>query len=240
LQLLIELHTAAGDRRAALVASDRLLHEHPRAQRSAPALLGHARLLEELGQGARARPVLQKVVEQGGGEVAAEAAYRLGQALSAEGQHAVAVEWYLTAAYAGERSTWEHRALLGAGRSLTALNEPKEALIAYWKLLPGRGGLDAVADRELSGEAAFRAGEILRGANLHADALEMFQTSAYLTPGSLAEHRALLAALACAVAIGDRQAAEAISRRLQQAGGSGSSAAVEGTVGSAAPAAIAR
>jgi len=253
LRLLIELHTAAGDRRAALVAYDRLLQEHPALQRSPALLLAQARLLEDLGYRARARSVLAKVVEYGRDDVAAEAAYRLGQVLSADGQHAAAVEWYLTAAYAAERSVWERQALLGAGRSLTALNETKEALAVYWKLLPGRGGLDSVADRQVSGEAAYRAGEILRDADLHADALVMFQTSAHLTTGSPAERRALLAALPCATAAGDRQAAEAIFRRLQQAGAtdiqigearrilrvSGDVGPTE-TVGGAAPAAIAR
>jgi tetratricopeptide (TPR) repeat protein len=217
LQLLIELYTATGDRRAALVAHDRLAREHPRLQRSA-SMLAHARLLEELGQGARARPMLQQVVERGQGEVAAEAAYRLGQSLSADGQHAAAVEWYLTAAYSAERSAWGRQGLLGAGRSLTALNETREALAVYWKLLQDRAGLESAADREIGGEAAYRAGEILRGADRHADALAMFQTSARLTAGSPAERRALTAALPCATAIGDRPAAEAISRRLQQVG----------------------
>jgi hypothetical protein len=140
--------------------------------------------------------------------------------LSADGQHAVAVEWYLTAAYLAERSVWGRQALLGAGRSLTALNETKEALAVYWKLLSGRAGLESAADREIGGEAAYRAGEILRGADRHADALAMFQTSARLTAGSPAERRALSAALPCAAAIGDRQSAEAIQRRLQQTGAS--------------------
>ena len=248
LPLLIELYTATGDRRAALTAYDRLLQADPRLQRSAPALLAQARLLDDLGQAARARPVLEKVVELGRGEVAAEAAYRLGQTLSANGQHAAAVEWYFTAAYAAERSTWERQALLGAGRSLTALNETKEALAVYWKLLPGRAGLESVPDRDISGEAAYRAGEILRGADLHADALAMFQTSAHLTAGSAAERRALLAALPCATAIGDRQAVEVINRRLQQAAAAdpqlgeagrsprGGSAAETTTGGSALPA----
>jgi tetratricopeptide (TPR) repeat protein len=252
LKLLVELYTATGDPRAALPAYDRLLREDPRLQRSAPALLTYARLLEELGQSARARPVLEKAVELGRGEVAAEAAYRLGQTLSANGQHAAAVEWYLTAAYAAERSTWEHQALLGAGRSLAALNETKEALAAYWKLLPGRAGLDSVVDREISGEAAYRAGELLRGADLHADALAMFQTSAHLTAGSPAERRALLAALPCAAAIGDRQTVEAINQRLQQAAATepragetrpplrGGGAVGEGTTGGSALPAIAR
>ena len=69
---------------------------------------------------------------------------------------------------------------------------------------------------------------------VHADALVMFQTSADLTAGSPAERRALLAALPCATAIGDRQAAETIFRRLQQAGVTGPQ------IGGAAPVASCR
>jgi tetratricopeptide (TPR) repeat protein len=162
--------------------------------------------------------MLQKVVEASEGEVAAEAAYRLGQGFDRENKHAAAVEWYLTAVYVAEQSTWARQALLGAGRSLTKLNEKKEALAVYWKLLPGAGGPDSAADRGISGEAAYHAGEILRDADHHADALVMFQTSAQLTAGSPAERQALLAALQSLAGAGDRQAAEVIYRRLQQAG----------------------
>jgi tetratricopeptide (TPR) repeat protein len=218
LLLLTEIHTAAGDRRAALAAYDRLSREHPRLERSAPSLLAHARLLDDLGQAERARPLLRRVVEQSTGEPVAEAAYRLGQGLSAEGQHAAAVEWYLTAAYAVERSAWARRAWLAAGSSLTALHETREALAVYGKLVPARPGIDVPGDRESSGEAAYRAGAILRDARRHAEALDMFVTSAHLTAGLPAERRALVGALQCLVATGDRASAEAIYRRLQQAG----------------------
>jgi len=218
LLMLAQMHTAAGDRRAALAAHDLLQKDFPRFPRSARSLLSHAQLLDDLGQSRRARPVLQKIVEVSDGEVAAEAAYRLGQGLSAEGQHAVAVEWYLTAAYVAERSTWGRQALLGAGRSFTALNETGEALATYWKLIAARPGINQPADREASGEAAYRAAEILHGVNLHAEALDMFQTSARLTAGLPAERRALLGALHCVAGGGDRKTAEALYRRLQQAG----------------------
>jgi tetratricopeptide (TPR) repeat protein len=218
LLLLTEIHTAAGDRRAALAAYDRLAREHPRLERSAPSLLAHARLLEEVGQAERARPLLRRVVEQSDGEPVAEAAYRLGQGLSVEGQHAAAVEWYLTAGYAVERSSWARRAWLAAGSSLTALHETREALAVYGKLIPARPGIDVPDDRETGGEAAYRAGAILRDARRHAEALDMFVTSAHLTAGLPAERRALVGALQCLVATGDRASAEVIYRRLQQAG----------------------
>jgi tetratricopeptide (TPR) repeat protein len=218
LALLAQAHTAAGDRRAALRAHDRLQRDYPRYPRSARALLLHAQLLDDLGPRERARPMLQKVVELSEGDVAAEAAYRLGQSLSAEGHHATAVEWYLTAAYAAEQSTWGRHALLGAGQSLTMLNETKEALAVYWKLLPGETRAASVADHDVAGEAAYRAGEILRAAELYSDALALFLTSARLTSGLAAERRALLSALQCAAKAGDGEAAEGIYRRLQGAG----------------------
>lgn len=218
LLLLTEIHEAAGEPHAALAVYDRLLQEHPRVDRSAPSLLKHLRLLDELGQSSRTRPVLQRLVEVSSGEVAAEAAYRLAQGLRAEKQYAAAVEWYLTAAYVAEGSRWAQLALLGAGESLTALDETKEALTVYRKLLPERPGVDPPADREASGEAAYRAGEILVGAGLHEEALDMFVASAHFTTGLPAERRALVGVLRCLVATGDRAGAEAIYRRLAASG----------------------
>jgi len=217
LLLLTELHAATGDRRGALAAYDRLFRDHPRLERPARSLLTHAQLLEDAGQPRQARPVLQRVVEVAQGEVYAEAAYRLAQTFSAEGQHATAVEWYMSAAYTAERSRWGQLAWLGAGRSLTTLNETGEALAAYWKVIAARPGIGVAADRETSGEAAYRAGEILRDTDLHDEALDMFMTSAHLTAGLPAERRALLGALRCLVVTGDRKSAEAVYRRLLSA-----------------------
>jgi hypothetical protein len=164
------------------------------------------------------RPVLRRLVEVSKGEAASEAAYRLAQGLRAEGQHAAAVEWFLTASYMAEGSRWSRLSLLGAGASLTTLDEKKEALAVYRKLLPARPGVDAPADREASGEAAYRAGEILSGAGLHEDALDMFVTSAHFTAGLPAERRALVGVLKCLVATGDRASAEGIYRRLSASG----------------------
>jgi tetratricopeptide (TPR) repeat protein len=108
--------------------------------------------------------------------------------------------------------------LLGVGHSLAALNEAKEALAAYRKLIPASRELEQSEDREVSGEAAYRAAEILHGVNRRAEALAMFKTSARLTAGLQTERRALLGALQCVAGAGDRQAARGLYQRLQQIG----------------------
>jgi tetratricopeptide (TPR) repeat protein len=211
LLLLADYHEAAGDRRAALSAYDRLLREHPRLERAPRTLLAHARLAEEVGPPGQARRVLQKAVESSKGEEAAEAAYRLGQSHRAEGQHAAAVEWYMTAAYLAERSRWGSQALLAAGSSLSALGENREALAAYLKLVTN--------DRETGGEAAYRAGEIYRNAGRHDDAVKMYMTSVQLTAGTAAEPRALVGAIRSLAATGDRAGAEALYERVLKSSG---------------------
>jgi TolA-binding protein len=229
LQLLAEVEEAAGNRREALTAYDRLLREHPGAERSAGSLLAHARLLESFGQPERARALLQRIVTASSGEVAGEASYRLAKTLSAQGQDAAAVEWYLTAAYTAEGSRWERPSLLGAARSLTALGRTGEALVVYRKLtsLPTGAADDTVPaaaaspslaperrDRE-AGAEALRLADTLQDAGDHKAALEMYMTAAYVTAGGPTEARALLGALRSLVASGDRPSAEAIYRRLE-------------------------
>jgi tetratricopeptide (TPR) repeat protein len=182
------------------------------------ALLLLAELHTTAGERAAARAVLRRAVERSTGEAAAEAGYRLGEMARTEGQHAAAVESYTKAAHAAKGSRWARLSLLGAGASLTALQEPKKALATYWQLIPRRPGIDPVADREASGEAAYRAGAILRDAGLHREALDMFVTSAHLTAGLPAERRALVGALQCLVATGDRASARKIYRRLADSG----------------------
>jgi tetratricopeptide (TPR) repeat protein len=183
------------------------------------ALLLLAEIHEKKGDRTAARAALQRLVHLSRGDTAAEGAYRIAEGLKAEGRHAAAVEWYLTAAYVGERTRWGRLSLLGAGRSLTALRETSQALAAYWKLVARRPGFDPTEDRESSGEAAYLAAEILRNGGLHEDALEMFATSAELTAGTAAERRALLGALQSFVALGDRASADATYRRLSSTPG---------------------
>jgi tetratricopeptide (TPR) repeat protein len=214
LHLLIEVAEATGDRGAALSAYDRLLRDHPRLERTPKSLFAHARLLEDAGQAQRARPLFQSVVRRGGGEVAAEAAYRVARGLGADGQHEAALEWYMTAAYVDGDSAWSRRALLEAGSTLSAMNQWVDALAVYEKLVPPRNGATPPEQREAGGEAAYRAAELLRSVGQHGDALEMYLAAAHFTAGSPAEGRALLGALRCLIAMGQREQAEVIYRRL--------------------------
>jgi TolA-binding protein len=226
--LLAEVNEALDDRRAALAAYERLRRDHPDVDRTIPSLLSHARLLQDFGHREDARPLLETVVERAEGVVLAEASYRLADVLSAEGRHAAAVEWFMTAAYSSDGSTWRAPALLGAGRSLTAVGETEQALIVYRKLLeslgrtrdgdgvPAASSPDGMAphDRETTGEAAYRIAEILRGAGRSDKALDMYLTAARLSPGSPRERRALLGLVQSFVAVGDRPSAEIVYRRL--------------------------
>jgi TolA-binding protein len=157
------------------------------------ALLLLADLDERKGDRAAARAGLRRAVELGRGADAAEAAFRLGESFRVEGQHSAAVEWYLTAAYVEERTPWARRALLGAGRSFTALGDPSEALAAYGKLVGRRPAYDPADDPAVSGEAAYRAAEILEWAGLGPEALEMFARSVELLASAPQADPALLA-----------------------------------------------
>ena len=229
LLLLAGVEEALGHREAARAAYDRLLREHPVPRGSATDLLLHARLLEAFGQPDRARPLLQQIVAASDEEVVSEAAYRLGRMLAAEGQHAAAVEWQLTAAYLAETSSWARQALLDAGRSLTALQRADEALIVYRKLMPKAFARQASDDaispsalvrvdqpqaREVIGEAAYRIAEILRGRGDHEAALDMYLTAANLTVDASAARRALLGAMRSVVMMRNPAAAEAMYRRV--------------------------
>ncbi len=223
LLLLARVNEALGDPVRAIAAYDRLRRHHPDVPWTAPSLLAHARLLQDVGRPAQARPLLERAVTGAAGDELGEAAYRLAAIQAAEGQHTSAVEWYMTAAYSARGSRWERLALLGAGRSLAALGETREALILYGKLLqasaPGtKPGVKEAEHRETTSEAAYRAAEILRGAGLHRDALDMYLTTARLTPEAPRGHRALVGAVQSLVATGDRAAADRIYQRLVQSG----------------------
>lgn len=225
LLLLAEVNEALDDRRAALAAYERLRREHPGVDRTIPSLLSHARLLQDFGHRDDARPLLETVIERAEGIVLAEASYRFADVLSAEGRHAAAAEWYMTAAYLSDGSRWRVPALLGAGRALTEIRETEQALIVYGKLLEslrrtqqgdGAASPDGVApeDRETTSEAAFRIAEILRGAGRADQALDMYLTAARLAPGTPRERRALLGLVQSFVTVGDRPSAEIVYRRL--------------------------
>lgn len=215
---------AKGDARAQLrqvVASGR--EDRPRV------LLLLAELEEALGAPDRARPLLQRIVAASDGEAAGEAAYRIGRILSAEGRHAAAIEWYLTAAYVVEGSRSGRQALLDAGRSLVSLDRTREALLLYRKIMPkpfaraprdGSGvpalfaGVEQLDDRDVRGEAAYRIAEILHGVGDEEAALDMYLTAANLTAETPAAGRPLVGAIRSLVTMGDRPAADAMYRRL--------------------------
>jgi len=177
------------------------------------ALLRLADVDEALGSRDRARLRLQQIVEQFDGEIAGEAAYRLGRMLSTAGQDEAAVEWHLTAAYVADGSPWARQALLEAGGALTKLNRARDAVIVYRKLLPGAGSGEQ-PDKQLGGEAAYRIAEILRGVGDQEAALEMYMTAAHLSPDGTTAGRALVGAMTSLVTMGDRASAEVIYRRL--------------------------
>lgn len=207
---LAEISDATGDRRAALTAYDTLLRDYPRLPRQPESLLAHARLLDEFGPAYRARAALRAVAETGRGEAAAEAAYRLGLTLSGEGQHRDAAEWYTRASTIAPGSKWERLALLGAGDSFTQLRDSRRAMSAYDRLL--RDG-----DSATRAEASYRMAEIVHGEGRHRDAAGMYLQAAQLAPGSPTEPRALVGAVSCLVAAGDRKTADTVYQRLVQA-----------------------
>jgi TolA-binding protein len=77
---------------------------------------------------------------------AAEAAYRLGEGHRGAGQHAEAVQAYMTAAYLAPDSAWGRKALLGAGQSFAALRQNDSAVIVYRKLVAAKGVEPELAD----------------------------------------------------------------------------------------------
>jgi tetratricopeptide (TPR) repeat protein len=218
---LAEVSQMMGDRREALAAYQRVPLALPRTPES---LLSHARLLQDAGLADAARPLLQKAAQGSTGETASEAAYELGRLAAERRQHTAALEWFNTAVGAAPDSGWAMRALLGTGDSLVALNRKSEALAAYTKLVGAvpadawRHGSAHAADRQLAGEAAYRGGALLGTEGRHGDALNMFVISAMFTKGSPAERRALIGAMRCYVAIGDRNTAQGLYRQLQSSG----------------------
>jgi hypothetical protein len=92
------------------------------------------------------------------GEELAEASVRLARILSADGDHARAVDGYRRAADAVPADSRFRPALLGAGRSLESLNRSGETLTVCRKVLPAtattRTPTGSVPDPELAGEAA--------------------------------------------------------------------------------------
>jgi tetratricopeptide (TPR) repeat protein len=229
LLLLAQVEERLGNRDAALAAYDRLLREHPLTETSLRSLLSHAQQLESSGRADAARLLLERIAKASQGEVAAEASYHAARILSAQGQDAAAVDWYMAAAAAGAGSKWERPSLLAASQALTTLNRTDEALVAYRKATqpqPGTADTPAASptlgDRRANGDgmdnASLRLAEGLERGGNHDAALDMYLTAAHQTRGQPAASRALLGAIRSFLALGDPLGAEAIYRRMLESG----------------------
>jgi tetratricopeptide (TPR) repeat protein len=218
--LLAQASEALDHPRQALAAYERMIRDYPQAEWTAESLLPHARLLQYAnGREEETRALLEEIVERSEGETLAEASVRLAQMLSAEGEHAGAMDRYVRATQAvAEDSRWYRPALLGAGRALESLSRTEEALGFYRKVLPStvttRAPAATVPDPQLAGEAAYRAGEILFEAGRSEEALDLYLTAAHFTSESPWGRRALVGAVRTLVRTGDRTSAEAVYRRL--------------------------
>jgi tetratricopeptide (TPR) repeat protein len=219
---LAEISQTMGDRREALEAYE---HVPSSLQRTPVSLMSQARLLQETGQADRARRLLQTAAQSSTGETASEAAYELGRLAHERGEHATALELFTKAVTAAPDSRSGRLALLGAGDSLAALDRKSEALAAYTKLVDSvptdalRRSPAHAAEREVAGEAAHRSGKLLHAAGRHGEAVNMFIISAaFFAAGSPGYGRALVGAVQCFVATGDRTAAEAYYEQLQATG----------------------
>ena len=146
LLLLAQAYEAGNQKEKALQAYARLRQDYPDAAGAQAAVFGQGRLLQSEGKWDAARPLLQKGLDADDTTTAAEAAFRLGEGYRATGQHAEAVQAYMTAAYIAPDSSWSRRALLGAGQSLAALKQNDSAAIVFKKLVAAKGVEPELAD----------------------------------------------------------------------------------------------
>jgi TolA-binding protein len=234
LYLLAKVNESLDEPAETLAAYGRLYRGFPDAEWTNQSRLPYARLLQHAaGQEKPARALLEEIVQRTTGDERTEASFRLAQVLADSGEHRRAVDWYMTAAYGtAERSRWYRAALLGAGRSLVALKRTPAALAMYRNVLPSppigplpRDGRPApelaasVEEPELVAEAAYQIAEIARAAGRNREAVDMYLTAAYLYPAPESQGRALMGAVRSLVALGDRDSAQAVFRRLVESSG---------------------
>jgi TolA-binding protein len=129
-----QVYDALGQPHQALVAYEQLRRDHPRSEWTAESLMPRARALDAVGQHRQARALLERILKGADGEVYSEAAVRLGESLAVEGQHALAVRWFLTAAYLNPTSAWGQRAQLGAVQGLVATGDRATADAIYERM----------------------------------------------------------------------------------------------------------
>jgi TolA-binding protein len=129
-----QIYETLGRPGEALIVYQQLGREHPRSEWAAESLLPRARVMDAVGQRRQARALLEHILKGAQGDVYSEAAVRLGESLEAEGQHAAAVKWFLTAAYLDPESTWGQRAQLGALEGLIATGDRAAADAVYRRM----------------------------------------------------------------------------------------------------------
>jgi TolA-binding protein len=101
-------------------------------------------------------------------------------------------------------------ALLGAGDSFVQLRDYRRASSTYDRLLKD-------PDTAMRAEATYRMGTVAHEEGRHRDAANLYLQAAQLVPGSPTEPRALVGAVKCLVAAGDRKTADTVYQRLVQA-----------------------
>jgi TolA-binding protein len=153
LVLLAQAYEAGGEKDKAVELYARVRRDYPSAEGLDRAAVSQARLLQSEGKWDAARPLFQKGLDAEDPASAAEASYRLGEGYRAAGQHAEAVQAYMTAAYLAPDSPWGRKALLGAGQSLASLRQNDSAVIVYRKLVAAK---DAEPDLVESARAGLK------------------------------------------------------------------------------------
>lgn len=114
--------------------------------------------MQAVGQQPQARALLEHILKGADGEVYSEAAVLLAESLSADGQHAPAVRWFLTVAYLNADSTWGQRAQLGALQGLLATGDRAAAEAVYRRMQASSATDPDVLGRARDALAAGRAG----------------------------------------------------------------------------------
>ena len=154
-----QVYEALGRPHDALTAYEELRRDHPRSEWTAESLLPRARMMDAVGQRQQARALLERILKGAEGDVYSEAAVRLAESLTADGQHALAVRWFMTAAYLNPDSIWGQRAQVGAVRGLVATGDRATADAIYQRM-----EASSATDPELLGRAraALEAGNTSR------------------------------------------------------------------------------
>jgi tetratricopeptide (TPR) repeat protein len=124
-----------GDRDGALQAYSAASYSLPPSQWPSERFLGYTRLLTQARRYEDSRRLLEAFLKTATGPLAADGALALGEAIEGQGDHAAAVEYFMTAAYLAPTSTAGRRALVAAGRAFAAQKQTDAAAIVYRKLL---------------------------------------------------------------------------------------------------------